>query len=299
MSRRYPAMLAAVALLWGASFMFIKIAVRELAPATLVAGRIGIGALTMALVVPFLAGGRATVAAIRANLGWLVVVGLVNMALPFWLLSWGETRIDSGLASIIQGSVPIFNAVIAFGFFRDVRVTGARLVGVAIGFIGVALLVSAQPQGKVLGALAVVGMAFCYGVGGLLTGKHLRTVPPFVVALASTGISTLAILPLGIAQTPHHVPGWKVVGSVLALGIPGTAFAYLLFFGLIAGAGAAYASLVTYLIPPIALAYGAIFLGERFGLTAFGGLALILGGVALGTGVLTPTRRRRRLASQA
>src|SRR5438445_4849989 len=140
MSRRYPAMLATVALLWGASFMFIKIAVRELAPATLVLGRIGIGALALAVVVPFLVGGgRATVTAIRENLGWLVLVGLVNMAVPFWLLSWGETRIDSGLASIIQGSVPIFNAVVAFGFFRDVRVTGLRLVGVGIGFVGVAL----------------------------------------------------------------------------------------------------------------------------------------------------------------
>jgi drug/metabolite transporter (DMT)-like permease len=177
-----------------------------------------------------------------------------------------------------------------------VRVTGARLVGVAIGFVGVAFLVSAQPQGKVLGALAVVGMAFCYGVGGLLAGRHLKLVPSHVVALASTGISTLAILPLGIAQAPHHLPGWKVIGSVLALGIPGTALAYLLFFGLIAGAGAAYTSLVTYLIPPIALAYGAIFLGERFGATAFGGLALILSGVALGTGVFTPSRIRRRLA---
>jgi drug/metabolite transporter (DMT)-like permease len=291
-------MLLGLSLLWGTSFMFIKVAVRDLTPATLIMCRLGLAALTLAALAPFAVDTRETLSQLRANAGWLVVIALINTALAFWLLSWGETRIDSGLASIIQAAVPIFNAVIAFGFFRDVRVTGARLVGVAIGFIGVALLVSAQAQGKVLGALAVVGMAFCYGVGGLLTGKHLRTVPPFVVALASTGISTLAILPLGIAQAPHHVPGWKVVGSVLALGIPGTAFAYLLFFGLIAGAGAAYASLVTYLIPPIALAYGAIFLGERFGLTAFGGLALILGGVALGTGVLTPTRLRRRLASQ-
>ena len=249
------------------------------------------------MIVPILVGGRRTLAEIRVNAGWLAVVGLVNVAIPFWLLSWGETRIASGLASIIQASVPIFNAVIAFGFFRDVRVTGARLAGVALGFVGVSFLVSAQPQGKVLGALAVVGMALCYGVGGLLAGRHLRAVPPFVVALASTAVSTLAILPVGIAEAPHHVPGWKTVGSVVALGVPGTAFAYLLMFGLIAGAGAAYAALVTYLIPPIALAYGAIFLGERFGATAFGGLALILGGVALGTGVLTPTRLRRRLAS--
>ncbi len=297
MSRRYPAMLAAVALLWGASFMFIKIAVRELAPATLVAGRIGIGALTMALVVPFLAGGRATVAAIRANLGWLVVVGLVNMALPFWLLSWGETRIDSGLASIIQGSVPIFNAVIAFGFFRDVKVTGLRLVGVGIGFVGVALLVGAQPQGKVVGALAVVGMALCYAVGQLLAARHLGSVQPPVVALATTAVAALAVLPFGIAQAPDHLPHWKTIGSVLALGIPLTALAFLLFYAIIAGAGAAYASLVTYLVPPIALLYGAIFLDERFGVAAIGGLALILGGVAFGTGRLR-FRRRPPLASE-
>lgn len=297
MSRRYPAMLAAVALLWGASFMFIKIAVRELAPATLVAGRIGIGALTMALVVPFLAGGRATVTAIRANLGWLVVVGLVNMALPFWLLSWGETRIDSGLASIIQGSVPIFNAVIAFGFFRDVKVTGLRLVGVGIGFVGVALLVGAQPQGKVVGALAVVGMALCYAVGQLLAARHLGSVQPPVVALATTAVAALAVLPFGIAQAPDHLPHWKTIGSVLALGIPLTALAFLLFYAIIAGAGAAYASLVTYLVPPIALLYGAIFLDERFGVAAIGGLALILGGVAFGTGRLR-FRRRPPLASE-
>jgi drug/metabolite transporter (DMT)-like permease len=291
-------MLVGLSLIWGASFLFIKVAVRELTPATLIMGRLGLAALTLAALAPFTVGAQETARQLRANARWLVVIALINTALAFWLLSWGETRIDSGLASIIQAAVPIFNAVIAFGFFREVRVTGARLVGVAIGFVGVALLVSAQPSGKVLGALAVVGMALCYGIGGLLTGRHLRTVPPHVVALASTGISTLAILPLGIAQAPHHVPGWKVVGSVLALGIPGTAIAYLLFFGLIAGAGAAYASLVTYLIPPIALAYGAIFLGERFGVTAYGGLALILGGVALGTGFFAPLRLRRRLASQ-
>lgn len=289
-------MLLGLALLWGASFMFIKVAVRDLTPATLIMGRLGFAALTLAAIAPFAVGTRKTLRYLRAHAGWLIVVALVNTAVPFWLLSWGETRIDSGLASIIQSALPIFNAVIAFGFFREVRVTGARLAGVAIGFVGVALLVGAQPHGKVLGALAVLGMAFCYAVGQLLAGKHLRTVPSHVVALASTGISTLVILPLGIAQAPHHVPGWKVVGSVLALGIPGTALAYLLFFALIAGAGAAYVSLVTYLIPPIALAYGAIFLGERFGVVAFGALALILGGVALGTGVFAPARLRRLFA---
>jgi drug/metabolite transporter (DMT)-like permease len=297
MRRRYPAMLIGLALIWGASFMFIKVAVRELTPATLILGRLGLAALTLALVVPFAIGARTTLAELRANWRWLSVVALVNTAIPFWLLSWGETRIDSGLASIMQAAVPIFNAVIAFGFFREVRVTGIRLAGVAVGFVGVALLVSAQPQGKVLGALAVVGMALCYGVGGLLAGRHLRSVSPLVVALGTTAVAATVALPAGVLQAPHHDPGWKVILSVVALGIPGTAIAYLLFFGMVSGVGAAFASLVTYLVPPIALAYGAVFLGERFGAAAFGGLALILGGVALGSGVGGSRVLRRRLAS--
>src|SRR5436190_21650071 len=278
--QRHLVMLLALAAIWGASFMFIKIAVRELAPATLIVGRLGLAALTLGLLVPFAVGSHETLRQLRENAGWLIAVALVNTAIPFWLLSWGETRIDSGLASIIQASVPIFNALIAFVAFREVRVTGMRLVGVGVGFVGVALLVGAQPEGKVLGALAVVGMAFCYAVGGLLIGRHLAHVHPVVVALAVTAVSTLVALPAAIVQAPAHVPGWETIGSVVALGVPGTAFAYLLFFGLIRGPGAPYASLVTYLIPPLALAYGAIFLGEKFGPSAFGGLALILGGVA-------------------
>src|SRR5881394_3301991 len=290
---RNPSMLIALALIWGSSFLFIKVAVRELTPATLIVGRLGLAAITLGLLVPFVVGTGETVRQLRANWVWLVVVALVNTATPFWLLSWGETRIDSGLASIIQASVPIFNALIAFVAFREVRVTGIRLLGVAVGFVGVALLVGAQPQGKVLGALAVVGMAFCYGLGGLLTGRYLKPVQPIVVAFASTAIAALVWLPVGAAEAPSQLPSWETIWSVLALGIPGTALAYLLFFGLITGAGAAYASLVTYLIPPIALAYGALFLGESFGATALGGLALILGGVALGTGAVRATRFRR------
>jgi drug/metabolite transporter (DMT)-like permease len=120
-------------------------------------------------------------------------------------------------------------------------------------------------------------------------------VKPIVVAFATTAIATLAALPAAVVQAPSDAPSWKTIGSVIALGVPGTALAYLLFFGLITGAGAAYASLVTYLIPPIALAYGAVFLGERFGAAAFGGLALILAGVALGTGAVR--FRRDRVAS--
>jgi len=295
MIRRPLPMLVLLALIWGSSFMFIKVAVRELSPATLILGRIGLAALVLAVVVPALVGTRETIAEVRTHWRWLAVVGLLNTALPFWLLSWGETRIDSGLASIIQASLPIFNALLAFGFFHDQRVTGRRLVGVFIGFAGVVLLVGAQPEGKMLGALAVVGMAICYATGGLLVKARLSAARPQVVAFGTSAVAALLVLPAGVAQAPASVPSLKTIGCVVMLGVVGTAFAYLLFFSIIAKAGAGYASFVTYLVPPVALAYGAIFLGENVGGAALAGLALILGGVALGTGL----QRRRTLVPAA
>ena len=275
-------LLVLLALIWGSSFMFIKVAVRDLAPSTLILGRLGLAALALAAVVPPMLGARATAEGLRRHWRALVLVGLVNTALPFWLLSWGERRLDSGLASIIQASVPIFNALIAFGFFHEQRVTGRKLLGVLVGFLGVALLVGAQPHGKVLAAFAVVGMALCYACGGLLARHLLADAPPQVTALGTTAVAAVVAAPTGIAQAT--APSWGAAASVAVLGVIGTALAYLLFFTIIARAGAAYASLVTYLVPPVALAYGALFLGEHFGAVAFGGLALIFAGVALGTG---------------
>jgi drug/metabolite transporter (DMT)-like permease len=293
--------LALLALIWGASFMLIKIADRQLAPSTLILGRIGSAAVVLAIVAIVRLGARRTFEELRAAWRWLVVIAIVNTALPFWLLSWGEKRLDSGLASIIQGAVPIFNAVLAFAFFREARVTGFRLAGLGIGFVGVALLVGAQPHGKLLAAFAVVGMALCYAFGTLVAGRHLRGTPPLIVALASTGIAALASLPAGVVQAPAGMWHGKTIMAVLVLGVVGTAIAYLLFFRVIQTAGPTYATLVTYLVPPIALAYGAIFLGERFGLYAFLGLVLILGGVALATGSvrLTSLRERRAEARSA
>ena len=283
--RRPIVILTLLAFIWGASFMLIKIADRQLTPATLILGRLGSAALLLAAIAARPArrrGGRSPSCATRW--GWLVVVGLVNTALPFWLLSWGETRIDSGLASIIQGAVPIFNALLAFAFFREARVTGLRLVGLGIGFVGVALLVGDQPHGKLLAALAVVAMALCYAIGTLLAGRYLRGTPPLVVALASTAVSTLAVLPVGVAQAPSEAWHGETIMAILVLGFVGTAIAYLLFFALIQRAGPNYATLVTYLVPPIALFYGAVFLGESFGAIDFASLGLILVGVALATG---------------
>ena len=299
--RRPAVLLVVLALIWGASFMLIKIADRQLAPATLILARIGSATLLLAIVAPLRLGVERTVAELREGWRWLAVVGLVNTAVPFWLLSWSETRIDSGLASILQAAVPMFSALLAFGFFREARVVGARLVGLVVGFVGVALLVGAQPQGKLLAAFAVVGVAFCYASGQLLAGRHLRTTPPLVVALGSTAVSTMAALPAGVVQAPAGMWRGETIAAILVLGLVGTAVAYLLFFALIQQAGAVYAGLVTYLVPPIALAYGAVFLGERFGAYAFVGLVLILGGVATATGSvrLGAFRGRRAEAREA
>src|SRR3954469_24628583 len=269
---RNLAMLIGLALIWGASFLFIKVAVRELTPATLIVGRLGLAALTLGALVPFVVGRGETARQLKENWLWLVVVALVNTAIPFWLLSWGETRIDSGLASIIQASVPIFNAVLAFGFFHDERVTGRRLLGVAIGFVGVAVLVGAQPHAKLLGALAVVGMALCYAAGGLLTKRHLSTARPHAIALGTSVVAAIAVTPAGVAQAPGDLPGWKTFASIAVLGTVCTAVPYLIFSPITGRAGAGYAALVTYLAPPVALGYGAIFLDEGVGAAALLGL---------------------------
>jgi drug/metabolite transporter (DMT)-like permease len=290
-SRPHLLLLLALSAIWGASFMFIKVAVRELDPATLIAGRIGLAALVLAAVVPPVVGGRRTLDELRRRWRPLVLVGLLNTAAPFWLLSWGETRIESGLAACIQAAVPIFMALIALGFFPAERVNGMRLVGLLLGFGGVALLVGIQPRGEAVGALAVVGMALFYAIGGLLAARFLHEVPPLVVALGTTVAAAAMVVGPGIARAPAHVPGWKAIASVVVLAVVGTALAYLLFFQLIAGAGAGRAALVTYLVPPFALAYGAGFLGERVGAAAVAGLALTLAGVALATGRVRLRRR--------
>jgi drug/metabolite transporter (DMT)-like permease len=286
-------MLLALSAIWGASFMFIKVGVRDLDPITLVGLRLSLGALTLAPIVA-LTLGRAALAELRAAAWPLVLTGLVNSAIPIWSLSWAETRIDSGLAAVIQASAPLFTALLAVGFVRSERVNGARLVGLVVGFAGVVMLVGAQPRGDAIAGLAVVGSALCYAVAALYAARRLAHVSPLVTSLGALTAASVATLPPGLARLPSSVPDWKVVGSVLALGIGGTGLAYILYYGLLAGAGASRSILVTYLVPALALGYGGLLLGEEITLVALGGLALVLGGVALGTGAAPALRRGRR-----
>jgi drug/metabolite transporter (DMT)-like permease len=211
------------------------------------------------VVVPLAVSGGVTLQEIRRNARCLIVVAFVNVAIPFWLLSWGETRIDSGLASILQAAVPIFNAVLAFAFFREVRVTGLRLVGVVIGFAGVALLVGAQPEGKVLSALAVVGMALCYAVGSSASAG-ISGVQPSVVALRRRGLADARrCRRVAQARTTFRAGRPWLGGRRRSR----PAIAFLLFYAIIAGAGAAFVPR-HHLVPPIAPPT-AVFLDERFG----------------------------------
>jgi drug/metabolite transporter (DMT)-like permease len=279
-------MLIALAAIWGASFMFIKVAVRELTPGVVVFGRVFIGAVSLVPAIPFLVGWRRLWSELRRHAVSLVVLGVLNAALPFWLLAWSEERLDSGLSAVLQASTPLFTALLAFGLSRKDRVQGSKLVGVLVGFLGVALLVGAQHRADVVSALAVLGTAFCYASGALYAGVRLNDSPPVVTSFGSLAAAAVLTLPLGAAQLPSDAPSLKAVGSVVALGALGLGVAYLLYFGLIAGAGAQSAVLVTYLVPALALAYGSGFLDEPVTWTALSGLGLILAGVALGTGTV-------------
>jgi len=279
-------MLLALAAIWGSSFMFIKVAVREVTPGEVVFGRVLTGTLALLPAVPFLGGWGRTWAGLRRFAGPLLLLGILNAALPFWLLAWSEKRLDSGLAAVLQASMPLFTALFVYWFVRSQRVTGAKLVGVGVGFLGVLLLVGVQPRGDVLSALAVLLTALMYAGSSVYAGVRLRESPALVTSLGALGFATVVTLPLGLSELPHEAPSWKAIASIVALGAVGLSIAYLLYFTLIAAEGAPYAALVTYLVPALALVYGAVFLGEEVTASAVGGLALILAGVALGTGTV-------------
>src|SRR5688500_2250699 len=277
-------MLAGLAAIWGSSFMFITIALRDLAPSTLILLRMGSGALALGGYVK-LAGHRPSLP--RRHVWPLPPLAPINTAVPFFLIAWGQQYIDSGLAAIFNASAPLFTALLALPIDRTQRVTGARLAGVVLAFAGVVLLVGFEVGGgerAVAGGLAVVVASACYGLGGLYVGRRFAGLPPSLVAFGSLAWATLFVLPVGAAQA--SMLGWESLLSVLYLGVAATGIAYLLYFGLIAGAGASKAVLVTYLVPSLALVYGAIFLDETVTAVSLVGLALVLTGVGLGTGTV-------------
>ena len=292
MSRRNVALLLVLSAIWGSSFLFIKLGVDELEPSVVALGRLVVGA---AILLP-LAAGRGGLGILRPPLPVVATLGLLNNALPFWLFGFAETRISSGLAGVIQAAAPIFTVLLAIRLDPTQRVTGTRLAGIGVGFVGVALLVGVQTGGQVVGALAVLAAALCYAASALIVGTRAGRIPPLHLAAGQLAIGTLLMAPLGLLQLPDQAPPAKAILAIVALGALGSALAYVLYFALIARAGASRAILVTYLVPAFALLYGAVFLGEEVTASAVAGLALILAGTTLATGVTRLRAAKRSLA---
>jgi drug/metabolite transporter (DMT)-like permease len=283
-SRRHTIMLLGLAAIWGSAFMFTKVALRDFSPSTLILLRIAAGALALGLYVQL---SGSSLGALRPYVWPLALLGLVNTAAPFFLIAWGQQHIDSNLAAILNASAPLFTALFALSVDQTQRVTGLRLVGVVLGFAGVVLLVGfgvGDGRTAVGGALAVVAASALYGIGGLYAGRRFAGLPSPLVGFGTLVWATLFALPVGAAEAT--APGWEGLASVLYLGVVCTGAAYLLYFGLIAGAGASRAVLVTYLVPSLALLYGAVFLDEAIRALSIAGLVLVLAGVALGTGTV-------------
>jgi drug/metabolite transporter (DMT)-like permease len=293
--RGYVPLLLLLAAIWGASFMFIKIAVDELEPTTTMFLRLAFSAIPLVALVIYKLGFRPAKEQMRAVTRAAIILGVVNTALPFTLIAWGETRIDSGVAAIGNASMPIFVTLLAIRFRASERATGSRLFGVLLGLVGVGVLVGVHPEGGwagVVGTLAVVAASLSYAVGSLYTQSVLEDVRNDVLAATSIAWGAMLLGPLGVAQAPAQLPSWGVIASVLALALGGTVAGQLIYFRLIYAYGTARASLVVYLLPVTALFYGALLLDEPITASALVGLVLILTGTALGSGLLRLPRRR-------
>lgn len=297
--REYSALFA-LALIWGASFLFIKIGVKEVSPATVVAGRLVASVITLGIIV-----------ALRRQLvaGWYkywklgIITAIFNIIIPFLLISWGETRIPSGTASILNATTPLFIVIFANWWIGQGHetLTARRLLSVLVGFIGVAVtigpaafnLVGHNTNG-VIGEIAVLVAAASYGIGGLLSRRFVGSAP--LVGPICTQVPAL-ILSLAVAfvwSPPTHLPSFKVIASIATLGALGTGVAYLLYFWLVYNIGPTRTSLVTYLLPCTALLWGALLLHEHITWNAIAGLVLVLLGTMMTNGTLTTLFRRKK-----
>ncbi|HTS72426.1 MAG TPA: DMT family transporter [Gaiellaceae bacterium] len=294
MSRSYVVYIGLLAAFWGASYMFIKVADRAFAPTTMIMFRLALAASLLLVVLVAQRGARATFTDMR-RLGWEgFALGVVNGAIPFTLIAWGEKHIDSGVAAIANASMPIFVVLLAIRFKPSETVRGWRLAGFIVGLVGVGVLAGVHPKGGwwgVAGTMAVVLASVSYAVGSLWGQRLVARTSGITLATTAMLGGLAVLLPLGLAQLPSSVPGWKETGSVIALAVIGTALAQIILYRVLRSDGAARVSLVTYLLPMTALVYGVLLLGEPLTWQELAGMVLILGGVALGSGAVRFPRR--------
>ncbi len=281
MSARHTGLLAALAAIWGGSYLLIKYALEDLSAPMIVWARTAIAAVVL-----FVALGGATrgvLGDMRRRPGWAALLGTISVTAPFLLITFGELEVPSGLTAVLIAPASLFVAAFAPFIDRSEQVRRSGVFGMVMGLGGVALLVgveSVQSLGEFLGALAMLGAAACYALSSFVV-KRYKGLTSVTTSFVSILVASVLTLPAAIATAPTEMPGLRPLLSVLALGVVGTALAFVIFYKLITETGAGRASLVSYLAPGIALFYGALLLDEPITAASIGGLALILGAVAL------------------
>ena len=277
---------------WGASYLFIKVALEDgVAPWAIVSARTALAALVL---LP-LAAHMGVLGSLRGRLGPVAVLGMVQAAGPLTLIALGEERISSSLTGILVSTAPIFTFLLAFALSGAERANRTSLAGVAIGIVGVALLLGVDAGGgseAIVGGLFVITAAFGYAVAAWYLKRNLAGVEPVATVAGTQAVAALATLPLGLLHVPDSVPSADALASIATLGIFCTGIAFVFFHSLVASEGPATASLVGYVAPGFSVTYGVVLLGESFTLATATGLVLILGGSWLAAGGELPARRR-------
>lgn len=290
------ALLMLLGLLWGGSFFFARVAVAYVPPFTLVFLRLSLAALALHL---YLRGRFGLYDLLKTHWRSFLVLGLINNAVPHTLIFLGQTQIGAGLASILNATTPIWTVLIANSLTTDEKLTPAKITGCLLGLAGTVLLIGPSALAASSVPLWAVSLpllaAISYGFAGIF-GKRFKGIPAPVTATGQLTASALMMLPVSlIVDQPFHLamPPLSAVLAILALALVSTAFAYILFFRIMALAGATNTSLVTLLVPPSAILLGALFLGERLHLLDLGGMLLI------GAGLLVLDGRLLRRARPA
>ena len=290
MTRRGWALFAAMAVIWGIPYLLIKIAVGELTPAGLVLLRTALGA---ALLLP-IAATRGWLTPLLPYWRWVIAYTVVEVSLPWFLLSDAERRLSSSLTGLLIAAVPLIGAVLQRLTRGDERMDPGRLAGLMVGLAGVAVLVGLNVSFKDLGAVGEVGLvAIGYATGPLIIARRLPRLPAVGVVAASLALTAIAYAPLALPQLPRALPSGRVLLAVGILGVVCTALAFLLFFALIGEVGPVRATVITYFNPAVALLLGVTLLNEPLTVGAIVGFGLILVGSVLAT------RRSSALAGAA
>ncbi|HLX36114.1 MAG TPA: DMT family transporter [Candidatus Limnocylindrales bacterium] len=279
--------LLVLGVMWGTSYVWIKVGVQTLSTFTLIAARLGIG---LALLAAVAAARRLELPRNPRIYGHLLVMAVINIVIPFTLITTAEQQVNSNIAAIINGSVPLFVVVIAAWFLHDEPLTLNRLVGIAVGYVGVVVLVapgllSGQASGSIMGEVALVGSTLAYAFGGVYARANMRGVQPLVPALFQVLFAFVIITGITLATEHPFQEAWppETLFAVAWLGIFGSGLAYILNFRLLSRIGAGGAAVLAYLLPIVGIISGFFVRGEPVDLTLAIGTGLILGGIGLTT----------------